>query len=116
MRKKKDKKSGVTTYVYNRNKGANSNLENMEIEIQKCKKTISDYSQYLDYWKWNYEKAKKEYDFRLQKIEDARTLMGLLQEHIDRIKSGEEDEVFYDGRPSVSHDSPCDSHDEDSKN
>lgn len=103
MRKKKDKESGVTTYFFNRNKGANSNLENMEMEIQKCLKTIEDYSKYLDYWKWNYEKAKKEYDFRLQKIEDARTLMGLLQESIDKIKSGEEDEVFYDGRPSVRH-------------
>lgn len=115
MRKKKDKESGVTTYFFNRNKGANSNLENMEKEIQKCLKTIEDYSKYLDYWKWNYEKAKKEYDFRLQKIEDARTLMGLLQESIDKIKSGEQEEVFYDGRPSVRHNNHDNVQDEDSK-
>ena len=95
MRKKKDKKTGVTTYVYNRHKNAKTNLENMQMEIEKCKKTISDYSQYLDYWKWNYEKAEKEYKSRVQKIEDARVMIELLEEHIAKIQSGEEEIIHY---------------------
>lgn len=98
MRKKKDKKSGVTTYICNRHKGAESNLDNMKREVAKQQKVIEDYSKYLDYWKWNMEKAVKEYESRVQKIEDARVLISLLQEHIDKIESGEEEIVYYDGR------------------
>lgn len=115
MRKKKDKKSGCTTYVYNRHKGAKTNLENMELEIQKCRKTISDYSEFLDYWKWNYEKAKKEYESRLQKIEDAKVLIGLLEEHIEKIRTGEEEIVFFDQKnaPPASDSSDPEDSDED---
>lgn len=95
MRKKKDKKTGATTYVYNRHKGATSNLENMQMEIAKQQKVIEDYSKYLDYWKWNYEKAKKEYESRVQKIEDARVMIELLEEHIAKIQSGEEEVIHY---------------------
>lgn len=95
MRKKYDKKTGVTTYIYNRNKGATSRLDNMKKEVAKQMKIIADYSEYLDYWKWNYEKAKKEYESRVQKIKDAKSLIGLLEDHISKIESGEEeDEVF----------------------
>lgn len=96
MRKKKDKKTGVTTYVYNRHKGARTNRENMEMEIVKQRKVIMDYSQYLDYWKWNMEKAVKEYESRVQKIRDAKDMIGLLEEHIAKIDSGEEEMVYFD--------------------
>ena len=36
--------------------------------LKKAQRDIENAERYLDYYKWNYEKAKKEYDSRLDKI------------------------------------------------
>lgn len=37
--------------------------------LQKAQRDIESNERYLDYYKWNYEKAKKEYESRVTKIQ-----------------------------------------------
>lgn len=95
MRKKVDKKSGMTTYLWSPD-SSKSMEENIQDQIKKCEKDISGYMEFLDYWKWNYEKAKKEYEFRVNKIEDLRVFKNLLTKRLQGIQDGTLDE---DGNP-----------------
>lgn len=52
--------------------------------LKKAQLDIESNERYLDYYKWNYEKAKKEYDSRMNKIK-------INQEFIECIKTQEPD-------------------------
>lgn len=81
MRKSVNKKTGSTVFHYKFPKGM-SKLEGMKREIEKCNKGIEDNERYLDWYKWNYEKAKKEYESRVNKIKDLKDFKGLLEEDV----------------------------------
>lgn len=80
LRKKVDKKTGFITYEYKVT--SSDKLQNMKDEVEKCNKSIENYEKYLDWYKWNYERAKKEYEFRVQKINDLKDFRKLLMSHI----------------------------------
>lgn len=50
--------------------------------LKKAQKDIDSNRQYLDYYEWNYQRAKREYDSRLNKIK-------LNQDFIDCVKTQE---------------------------
>lgn len=52
--------------------------------LEKARRDIENNEKYLDYYKWNYEKAKKEYDSRVNKIK-------INQDFINCIKTQESD-------------------------
>lgn len=87
MRKKKNGSGGVT-FVFNRRDGL-TEVENLQEEIKKTEKEIEGWSKDLHFWKWHYEHAKKDYDFRVEKIRDLKDFMKLLQDHLQKIESGE---------------------------
>ena len=80
LRKKVDKKTGFITYEYKVT--SSDKLQNMKDEVEKCNKSIESYEKYLDWYKWNYERAKKEYEFRVQKIKDLKDFRKLLMSNI----------------------------------
>lgn len=57
------------TFKYKAKKGL-SEEEIGKIEIEKAKKEIEKLSEYLDWYKWNYEEAKKNYEKRVNRIKD----------------------------------------------
>ena len=57
------------TYSYKAPKGL-SEEEIGKIEIEKAHKEIERLSKYLDWYKWNYEEAKKNYEKRVNRIRD----------------------------------------------
>ena len=84
LRKKVDKKTGSITYVYKVT--SSDELQNMKNEVEKCNKSIEGYEKYLDWYKWNYERAKKEYEFRVQKIKDLKNFRRLLIDDINKVE------------------------------
>lgn len=84
LRKKVDKKTGSITYEYKVT--SSDKLQNMKDEVEKCNKSIEGYEKYLDWYKWNYEHAKKEYEFRVQKIKDLKDFRKLLVNHIKEVE------------------------------
>lgn len=84
LRKKVDKKTGSITYVYKVT--SSDKLQNMKDEVEKCNKSIEGYEKYLDWYRWNYERAKKEYEFRVQKINDLKDFRKLLIDNINEVE------------------------------
>lgn len=83
MRTTKDK-SGVTTFHY-KVKNGESQYTALLRESQNCDKVIKDTSEYLDWYKWNYEKAKKEYESRVNKISNHKDWKDLAQEIVSNL-------------------------------
>lgn len=81
MRKTTDKKSGAVTFHWTSDRNL-TRQENLQLEIDKLKKKIEDLSRYLDWYKWNYERSEKEYKGRLEKIEDLKSFIDLLEESL----------------------------------
>lgn len=86
MRKTVNKKTGSTVFHYKFPKGM-SKLEGMKREVEKCNKGIEDSGRYLDWYKWNYDRAKKEYESRVNKIKDLKDFKELLEENIRKEES-----------------------------
>lgn len=81
------RKGCQVTYRYKAPKDL-SEEEVGKIEIEKAEKEIEKLSKYLDWYKWNYEEAKKNYEKRVNRIKDLKDYIEVWKR--DLKKSGQE--------------------------
>lgn len=88
MRKSVDKKTGITTYHYKVNKN-DSPRQRLVNEIEKCKKGIKKIEELLEYRKWRYEDAKRDYESHRDKRQDLIDFMRLLEKDLRQLDEEE---------------------------
>ena len=84
------RKGCQVTYKYKAPKGL-SEEEVGKIEIEKAEKEIEKLSKYLDWYKWNYEEAKKNYEKRVNRIKDLKDYIEVWKRDLKfKAESGQE--------------------------
>lgn len=78
-----DKKTGVRTFHWTRPNGL-TKKQGLEKEIAKASKEIEGLEKYLDWHKWNYEEAKKNYERRVKRIRDLKDWISFAKELITK--------------------------------
>lgn len=111
MRVEHNKKTGQTIYHYKAPKG-HKEYDVLVNEIQKCNKVVEDNSKYLDWYRWNYEKAKKEYESRVEKVKNHENFKRLLEDDVKNLSSvsleeGHRYHVLPAGQGFSHHDIDC---------
>lgn len=94
-------KDGIKTFHYTI-KGNDSNYVAYLKEVNNCDKVVSDTGRYLDWYKWNFERAKKEYESRVEKIQNHKDFKELILENLKKMTLSREDVISrFEGREII---------------